>query len=665
MNDEKIYPINYKGKTYNTSIHKDLSDEEFEQIRIEYYAKPPKEEVLKQLKKVSEGGMKLNHITNYYVKDLMAKTKVHYNNWTIEEALNYKPLMEFFAGKCEVNKKVFPQDKSLAHNIETAFRLCGFKTASKPANFPIKACDDILNKYNVNGNYYDFSCGWGVRLLSALRNNVNYYGTDPNYILCERLNEIAKDYKSVCSNDSVVDIRSHGSEEFVHEWENTIGLAFTSPPYYNLEDYKIGNQSYKDGVSYEEWKQNYFTPTIKNIYRYLIDDGVMAININNFNKYNDYDLIGDTIDIAKSIGFELENTHDLKNITRCYGNKNDKGNTKFYDNNEKIFVFRKLHISNMEKDFERFKNRECKAKDIFYIKEISKTNSYEFVRKYHYLGDAKFFCVQAFGLFYKGNDELVGCATYQQPQGIAALKSWFGLTNATKNIYELGRLCMLPSLNGTNATSFLLGGSIKELRRQNEDEKKRLKKLGMEFTKDDWVCRAVITLACSERHVGSIYQVCNFKYYGLTNKASDFYREDGKVNPRGKSGSWNGVYLPRARKHRYAFILDDSLKCNYEEQTKPTIDETIELDCCHGTNEVYDPRFNRWYTCPRCTGKLERIFKTEDEDVKKVEEKKTIKFETDKMIDLASLMEKEPQLFEELAKDYPCEKATYIFEVVS
>lgn len=129
-----------------------------------------------------------------------------------------------------------------------------------------------------------------------------------------------------------------------------------------------------------------------------------------------------------------------------------------------------------EEDFERFKKRECKAKDIFYIKEISKPVSYEFVRKYHYLGDAKFFCAQAFGLFYKGNDELVGCATYSMPQGIAALKSWFSLDNQTKNIYELSRLCMLPSLNGTNATSFLLGGSIKELRMQNQQERERERK---------------------------------------------------------------------------------------------------------------------------------------------------------------------------------------------
>ena len=340
--DKKLYPINYLGKTYNTTIHKDLTDEEFEQIRKEYYQKPDFSDVKKQFKKISDGGVKTNHITNYYVKDLMAKTRIHFNNWTIEEALNHKPLMEFFAGKCAENKKVFPDNKSLEQNIETAFRLCGFKTASKPANFPFKAADDILTQYNVNGNYYDFSCGWGTRLLSSLRNGINYYGTDPDYILCERLCAMSNDYKKTCNSNVETCIKGHGSEVFVPEWENKIGLAFSSPPYFNLEDYQIGKQSYKPGVTYEEWKRDYLVPTIKNIHKYLIIDGFFAININNFNKYNDYNLIGDTVEIAKDIGFQLVDVHKLKNIKRCHGHKEwDSGSCGWNDNDEKIFVFQK------------------------------------------------------------------------------------------------------------------------------------------------------------------------------------------------------------------------------------------------------------------------------------------------------------------------------------
>lgn len=250
--------------------------------------------------------------------------------------------------------------------------------------------------------------------------------------------------------------------------------------------------------------------------------------------------------------------------------------------------FREIDAIN-QTDLELFRNREIKAKEIFYIAEISKAQAYEFVKRYHYLGDAKFFCVQSFGLFYKKTDELVGCAAYSLPQGNVALKGWFGLENQTKNIYELSRLCLLPTLNGTNATSFLLGGSVK-----------RLKKQGF--------VRAVITLADSNRHVGSIYQVCNFKYYGLTDAKCDFFRFDGKVNPRGKTKGVRGVWIPRTRKHRYCYLLDDKLEVLYEEEPfLPQKDDFIALECCNGDGVVKDNRFGDYYTCPHCSGRLERL----------------------------------------------------------
>ncbi len=259
---------------------------------------------------------------------------------------------------------------------------------------------------------------------------------------------------------------------------------------------------------------------------------------------------------------------------------------------ENLSIFDWLAHENCEErnvDFDAFRNRAIKAKDIFYISEINKVQAYDFVKLYHYLGDAKFFCVQAFGLFYRKTGELVGCAAYSLPQGNVALKGWFGLDNSTKNVYELARLCLLPTLNGTNATSFLLGGTLKLLKKQG-------------------FVRAVITLADSNRHVGSIYQVCNFKYYGLTDQKSDFFRFDGKVNPRGQTKGVRGVWIPRSRKHRYCYLLDKGLKVLYEEEMfMPPKDDFIKAECCHGEGVVKDNRYGEYYTCPHCTGKLKLI----------------------------------------------------------
>jgi hypothetical protein len=146
-----------------------------------------------------------------------------------------------------------------------------------------------------------------------MRNRVEYYGTDPNNLLVDRLRQIATDYNTVNGTSASYDIRCHGSETFVPEWENTIGVAFSSPPYFNLEDYGVGNQSYKPGTSYQEWLDNYLRPTIENIKRYLVDDGKMLVNIKDF---LDYKLCADTRAIAESLGFHYVETLTLKNITR-------------------------------------------------------------------------------------------------------------------------------------------------------------------------------------------------------------------------------------------------------------------------------------------------------------------------------------------------------------
>lgn len=235
---------------------------------------------------------------------------------------------------------------------------------------------------------------------------------------------------------------------------------------------------------------------------------------------------------------------------------------------------------------EKFINREVKAKEIFEVIEVTKSEAYEFVKTYHYLGDAKFFSKYSYGLILKTNNKLVGVTTFSNPQGNVALKGWFGLPNTDQTVLELSRLCVIPELNGSNATSFLLGTSIKSLKKEG--------------------IKAVITLADDSRHSGSIYQVCNFKYYGLTDKKSDFFRWDGKVNPRGSTKEVQGVWISRTRKHRYAYIIDESLSCNYNEEPKPQKGDTNHYDCCNGEKKVHDNRFNVWYVCPKC-GEMEVI----------------------------------------------------------
>ena len=340
--DRPLQNVEYKGRIYQTTIKKDLTDDEFKQAKIDYFKKPNIEDVEKELKSIGNGKTKVAAITKYYFRDLMALVKINRNNWCIQDVVDYKPLMEFFAGKCDINDKVFPPTNCLGKNLDTAFRLCGAAVASKPAQFPMKTIDMLLETYcPANGNYYDYSCGWGVRMLSALKHGINYYGTDPNYVLVDRLNELHNKYVEVNGNNSVVDIRCEGAETYIDEFNNKMDFIFSSPPYFDKEDYKIGKQSYVEGMSYQEWLDTFIKKLVNNSYKYLKDDGYFGINIKNYPDKGQ-NMLDDICEIILNSGFELVAIEDVVNKVRCLGSASwDKHTNKKIDISEKACIFRK------------------------------------------------------------------------------------------------------------------------------------------------------------------------------------------------------------------------------------------------------------------------------------------------------------------------------------
>lgn len=330
--------IEYDGKTVNTRVWEDISDDDLKQVNEEFFKKPDILEVKKNFRQIDCGGTNSGTISRYYVRDLMCNTKLYCDRWCVNDILSDKKLLGHFFAMIHRNTDLYNPEDGITHNVERALQLGGAGFAHIPTNFPIQTVDGVLSRFNVNNNWYDMSCGWGNRLLGALKNKVNYFGTDPNYLLTERLDSMSKDWFSCRGKRSSVDIRTQGSEVFVSEWENKIGLCFTSPPYFYLEDYKVGNQSYKEGTSYEDWLNNFMKPTIQNCYRYLIDKGYLGINVKDFDKFN---LCQDVQRIAEECGFELVERYELKQNARI----NPDG--ELGNSNEEVMMF-------MKKEFTRF-----------------------------------------------------------------------------------------------------------------------------------------------------------------------------------------------------------------------------------------------------------------------------------------------------------------------
>jgi hypothetical protein len=265
--------------------------------------------------------------------------------------------------------------------ILQVFRLsCG-----QPAvNFPALTAKWIYENYTKHIkqteplHIYDSSSGWGGRIIGAMssRKKIHYVGTDPNpdtfipELGISRYEYVAKFYNDNCVDDysdtltNFFEVERQGNtyelfqdgSELIHnnprfqKYKGKLDIAFTSPPYFNREQYSQDeNQSFKAYGEYEDWRDNFLRPTLTTIYEYLKNDRFILWNIADIKigKTIYYPLEQDSIDILKGLGCEYKGKLKLL-MTRMVGLDPSKTgiknsvehNGKVYKY-EPIFVFRK------------------------------------------------------------------------------------------------------------------------------------------------------------------------------------------------------------------------------------------------------------------------------------------------------------------------------------
>lgn len=207
----------------------------------------------------------------------------------------------------------------------------------KHVNFINEYAKEYFEDYFKRFNVHDPSCGWGCRMMVNLIKNNNYFGTDPNTRLFEKLEE-AKELITSHNKRIVADLKCQGSEIFIPEWENKMDYSFTSPPYFDLEIYcdedtQSVNKNYNTDDKYQYWLDTYVKGTVDNIHKYVINGGFAGINIKNIKKYNLYDDWFNTF--KEHGGFEFVEELELDWESTKNINKNGKEVYK-----EKVMIFK-------------------------------------------------------------------------------------------------------------------------------------------------------------------------------------------------------------------------------------------------------------------------------------------------------------------------------------
>lgn len=193
----------------------------------------------------------------------------------------------------------------------------------------------IYEKFCPNGGViYDYSAGFGGRMLGALssKNNYTYIGIDPNTETYKNLLRLGEYIEKVTGREGTYDIYNACSEDVVLEPES-IDFAFSCPPYFTLEQYcDEETQSINKFPKYEDWLEYYVRPTIKSIYQGLKPDGIFGVNIVNFwIGAKKYMITEDWIKIAQEEGFVLQNIYPIVS----------KARKKLKEDQDSIYIFTK------------------------------------------------------------------------------------------------------------------------------------------------------------------------------------------------------------------------------------------------------------------------------------------------------------------------------------
>lgn len=233
----------------------------------------------------------------------------------------------------EENTKIFP----------TGLQVLRIGMGLQPAvNFPplnAKCLYETFTQhipYDQQAVVYDPSSGWGGRILGAMscKRPIHYVGTDPNTNnFIDELGITRYEYVANYYLDNVVDathgyvskffdvkpththhVFTVGSEEIgshpdFQQYYGNVDFVFTSPPYFNREQYSDDDsQSFKKFSEYDDWKEYFLRPTLETAYKALKSDRYLCWNIADI-RISDgvyYPLEQDSIDILTELGMEYK-----------------------------------------------------------------------------------------------------------------------------------------------------------------------------------------------------------------------------------------------------------------------------------------------------------------------------------------------------------------------
>lgn len=174
-----------------------------------------------------------------------------------------------------INKRLKMGDNISDAGIRKALRI--YSGVQAVSNFRPTTATAIYDEFAGDGNVYDMSAGYGGRLLGAIKSErvKRYFGADPCANTYNGLQQLANDFGT---NKKVV-IANICSEDY-YDPNAAYDLCFTSPPYFNTEQYSDEDtQSYKRYPKLACWMKHFLRKTIFNCHAMTKPNGFLIMNV--------------------------------------------------------------------------------------------------------------------------------------------------------------------------------------------------------------------------------------------------------------------------------------------------------------------------------------------------------------------------------------------------
>lgn len=306
--------------------------------------------------------------TLYFVPGSASRKGVDLCNWMFPNlfdarAVTGRSLRTDFMDPEHLAKSV----RSILREGKGPDRLTQSKLRSKgyyPRNFSPMTARAIYQTYLPNGGtVLDPSAGYGGRLLGALTapGNFRYIGCDPNDETIYNLDRLGQLIESVTGRTDSYELRCRGSQD-LELAPNSVELAFTSPPYFDLEIYDekgaepgSPSQSVTSFSNVDAWLTRYVRPTSERVREALKPGGLFLVNITDYRtgkkdpvtgRQEVMQIVDRWVEHTEGDGFELVNLHYLAPRARPGDLQNHRKRVKLTDAKpnvelEPILVFRK------------------------------------------------------------------------------------------------------------------------------------------------------------------------------------------------------------------------------------------------------------------------------------------------------------------------------------